>query len=68
MERLKLLYMIRKDRLLLFSATIGASLAGYMQSNEIWLQILFLIGSVAGLFGVVKNLAKINKIEETLDV
>ena len=66
MEKLQFFYTICKDRLLLFAATVGASLTGYMQSHEVWLKIVFLVGSVIGVYGVIKNLAKINRIEESL--
>ena len=66
MEKLEFKYQILKDKILLFSATLGASITGYSKANEIWLKYIFLVGSIIGLIGVIKNLSKINLIEKDL--
>ena len=67
MEKLKFKYQILKDKILLFSAMVGASLTGYLKSEEIWLKVIFLAGTLIGAIGVIINLAKINKIERDID-
>jgi len=67
MEKLKFRYQILKDKIFLFSAIVGASLTGYIKTEEIWLKIIFLVGAFIGAIGVIINLAKINKIEKELD-
>ena len=67
MEHLKFKYQIYKDKIFLFSAIVGASLTGYIKTEELWLKIIFLIGALIGTIGVITNLAKVNKIEKDID-